>query len=180
MGPCVVKRTDVDPDSDGEDETKAAYYADKGKAPRSTRKSRGAYSKSDKKRKRSDDDDNNQFNQYNDPQTKRARISSPPPVEPMGYYPHPPSNHHGYYNQNGYMMPENGVTRPPYNHINDQMNIDNNINNHNNHNGIPPPPPIDDYNESSLPPPPIIESKSGLLFLTNICLFCCLCARINE
>lgn len=31
MGPCVVKRTDIDPDSDGEDETKAAYYADKGK-----------------------------------------------------------------------------------------------------------------------------------------------------
>eukprot|EP00486_Rosalina_sp_Unknown_P013326 CAMPEP_0201596788 /NCGR_PEP_ID=MMETSP0190_2-20130828/193397_1 /ASSEMBLY_ACC=CAM_ASM_000263 /TAXON_ID=37353 /ORGANISM="Rosalina sp." /LENGTH=402 /DNA_ID=CAMNT_0048057333 /DNA_START=467 /DNA_END=1678 /DNA_ORIENTATION=+ len=147
MGPCVVKRTDLDPDSDGEDETKAAYYADKGKAPRSTRKPRGAYTKSDKKRKRSVVNDNG----YDDhPQAKRARTSSdpsyvaggPPPVEPMGYYTNLPPQHHGYYNQNGYMTPENGIARPSYN------------------NAIPPPPPIDDYNESSLPPPPIIESKS--------------------
>eukprot|EP01083_Nonionella_stella_P085912 238370_1 len=30
-GPCVIQRTDIDPDSDGEDETKVAYYADKSK-----------------------------------------------------------------------------------------------------------------------------------------------------
>jgi len=30
VGPCVVKRTDFDPNSDGEDETKLAYYASKG------------------------------------------------------------------------------------------------------------------------------------------------------
>eukprot|EP01083_Nonionella_stella_P097567 274262_1 len=56
MGPCVVKRTDNDPDSDGEDETKAAYYADKGKKRPSSRKSSGAYTK---KRKRDDNTNNN-------------------------------------------------------------------------------------------------------------------------
>ena len=134
MGPCVVKRTDLDPDSDGEDETKAAYYADKGKAPRSAR---GAYSKSDKKRKRSNDNEyNDDYNgDNNHPQLKRPRTSSDPyhgpPQQQIGYYPHPGPEHHGYYAQDGYMTAENGEIppRPPY------------------HTAMPPPPPIDDFNE---------------------------------
>ena len=106
MGPCVVKRTDEDPDSDEEDETKAAYYADKGKTPK-PRKPRGAYSTS-KKRKRKDDGSAGG--------AKRARTdphSLPPPCEPIpngGFtanYPPPPSNG-GYYHQGGYAHSTNG------------------------------------------------------------------------
>eukprot|EP01084_Bolivina_argentea_P270832 460614_1 len=43
MGPCVVKRTYNDPNSDGQDETKDARYADKRKKRQSTRKSCSVY-----------------------------------------------------------------------------------------------------------------------------------------
>eukprot|EP01083_Nonionella_stella_P174392 604386_1 len=46
MGSCVIQRTDIDPDSDGEDETKVAYYADKSKKQSTPNiKRRGAHSK---------------------------------------------------------------------------------------------------------------------------------------
>jgi len=91
-GACVVKRTDEDPDSDGEDETKAAYYADKGKTPK-PRRARGAYST--KKRKRSDDDGS-----YCN-EAKRPRLD-PAPSGQEAQYPPPPMNG-GYYHRAGYV-----------------------------------------------------------------------------
>ena len=143
MGPCVVKRTDEDPDSDGEDETKAAYYADKGKTPRSPRKPRGAYTK---KRKRKDD---------GAPPTKRARVDPtgpgvPPPMQPIPTQqqpaynttlPPPPSNG-GYYHQGGYAHNTNGYGN------------NYNFNGSNGHHQSQPTPPI--------PNPPPMDYADGM------------------
>eukprot|EP01083_Nonionella_stella_P272305 923314_1 len=117
MGPCVVKRTDNDPDSDGEDETKAAYYADKGKKRPSSRKSSGAYTK---KRKRDDNTNNNtptiaKRQRRNDNNNNNNNmVGMPPPMisanDSSGqssqiYYPPLPGGYNGYYNSNGYMSP---------------------------------------------------------------------------
>eukprot|EP01083_Nonionella_stella_P288828 982841_1 len=82
MGPCVVRCTDIDPESDGVDETKATYYHDKGKK-RPNSKRCGVYTK---KRKRDDD--------YVPTPSKRQRrnhTSSTSPTYSAGYY-HPNHN----------------------------------------------------------------------------------------
>ena len=163
MGPCVVKRTDIDPDSDGEDETKAAYYADKGKKrPMKKRKSPS------KKRKRTEmevDDDANGMNH------KRQRLdNSLPPTfdsndqylqQQTYFYPPPNGNvngyHQGYYHQNGYMhtvhndqppMMESNYPPPPItNELNECL-----------------PPTIDDNGGciADIPPPPALEALEPL------------------
>jgi len=150
MGPCVVKRTDEDPDSDGEDETKAAYYADKGKTPK-PRKPRGAYSTS-KKRKRKDD---------GAPAAKRARTvvdphGVPPPMQPIpnqngGYntqLPVPPVGG-GYYHRDGYAHHNGNGYAHQYNFNDDQSQPTPPI----------PQPPAMDYvdgiGNSSTPPIPM-------------------------
>lgn len=148
MGPCVVKRTDEDPDSDGEDETKAAYYQDKGKTPKSPRKPRATPSK---KRKRKDDGGAGG--------AKRARMdprSGPPPMEGLNgngqshgdgngittTLPAPPDNA-GYYSQHGYVHPVhvNGSGAP-----------------------LPQPPPmdfVDGGRSNSIPPMAMATDSTG-------------------
>eukprot|EP01083_Nonionella_stella_P039185 106583_1 len=76
LGPCVVRRTDIDSESDGADETKATYYAKKSKEQPNFKPCR-AYTK---KRKRVDD--------YVSTPSKRQRRNHtrcPPPYS-VGYY----------------------------------------------------------------------------------------------
>lgn len=143
MGPCVVKRTDIDPDSDGEDETKAAYYADKGKK-RPMKKAKKA--STTKKRKRNNENNGIEANGHgNDHKRQRLDVamhSMPPSLDGFNaneqgqqsyYYPPPMNNGHGngqfdgYYHQNGYMH---------------------SVNNNDNY----PPPPMAEANEDCLPP----------------------------
>eukprot|EP01083_Nonionella_stella_P062889 163498_1 len=160
MGPCVVKRTDTDPDSDGEDETKAAYYADKGKK-RPNSKRRGAYTK---KRKRDDD--------FVVPtpskRQRRNHNQGPPPPEPvpMNSYAHypPPTNGDGYYHPNGYMQPNDGV----YNRYYAQQPppatppiIPPHINGNGHSNNLPPPPEYHEGDIASTPPIPMAISTDN-------------------
>jgi len=164
MGPCVVKRTDEDPDSDGEDETKAAYYADKGKTPK-PRKPRGAYSTS-KKRKRKDD---------GAPASKRARTvvdpqGAPPPMQPIPdqngafntHLPPPPAGG-GYYHQDGYAHRSNGYEHQ-YNFNDDQSQPTPPI----------PQPPAMDYvdgmGNSSTPPIPMAMATGAGDHTNNECI----------
>merc|ERR1712154_200391 len=135
MGPCVVKRTDIDPDSDGEDETKAAYYADKGKKrPMKKKKS------PTKKRKRADDANDGELENH-----KRQRLDDRDMnMNGQSYY-YPPQDD-GYYHANGYMAPMNGHHGNGYHHqYQYQYGYQQAV------------PPMHDVNEEDCPPPPPIN-----------------------
>jgi len=169
MGPCVVKRVDEDPDSDGEDETKAAYYADKGKgrAPNKTPSTAN-------KRKLRDRDATDPSISYKRQRTNENDdlLALPPTVEiaptlqyaqpPTVYdYPPPPAQpaYHGMYHRNGYMtQPAHAFHHdaPPY------LEEDLPTALHTHPHDVPPPQNgYDEHdNDLAMPPPPIMDTQS--------------------
>eukprot|EP01084_Bolivina_argentea_P148498 259593_1 len=127
MGPCVVQRINLDCDSDSEDETKVAYYADKGKT-RPNLKSRHVRTK---KRKREHD-------YVPTPSKRQRRNSIYGPQEDVPHYAHspPPTKadcaHDPYYAQQTSSTPHIAKARITASHHNGTNSHGYNDDNHDN------------------------------------------------